>query len=96
MDHYDLITVGGGIGGSALAATTAAAGRSVLLLEKSEVFEDHVRGEWIAPWGVTEVKRLGLYDLLIDAGGHHIQRHITYPRPAGRAQGRPAAEHLRP
>ena len=51
---YDLIIVGGGIGGSALAATMAKAGRSVLLLEKSTVYEDHVRGEWIAPWGVAE------------------------------------------
>ncbi len=78
MTDYDLIIVGGGIGGSALAATMAEAGRSVLVLEKSEVFEDQVRGEWIAPWGVTEVRRLGLYDLLVNAGGHHIERHVTY------------------
>jgi 2-polyprenyl-6-methoxyphenol hydroxylase-like FAD-dependent oxidoreductase len=75
---YDLIIVGGGIGGSALAAVMARAGQSVLLLEKSEHYEDRVRGEWIAPWGVAEVKQLGLYDLLKDAGGHHITSHITY------------------
>ena len=69
---YDLVIVGGGIGGSALAAVTARAGRNVLLLEKSEHYKDRVRGEWIAPWGVTETKRLGLYDLLMSAGGHHI------------------------
>ncbi len=78
MESHDVIIVGGGIGGSAFAATLAKAGRSVLVLEKSEVFEDQVRGEWIAPWGVTEVRRLGLYDLLVAAGGHHIQRHVTY------------------
>ncbi|PKQ05225.1 MAG: monooxygenase [Alphaproteobacteria bacterium HGW-Alphaproteobacteria-12] len=77
-DTYDLIVVGGGIGGSALAATMAEAGKAVLVLEKSTVFEDHVRGEWIAPWGVAEVKRLGLYDLLVSAGGHHLARHVTY------------------
>ncbi len=75
---YDLIIVGGGIGGSALATVMAHAGRSVLLLEQSEVYEDRVRGEWIAPWGVAEVRRLGLYDLLVGAGGHHVTRHITY------------------
>ena len=75
---YDLIIIGGGIGGSALAATMARAGRSVLLLEKSTDYEDRVRGEWIAPWGVAEVQRLGLYDLLRDAGGHHITSHVTY------------------
>lgn len=75
---YDLIIVGGGIGGSALAATMAKAGQSVLLLEKSTEYEDRVRGEWIAPWGVSETRRLGLYDLLKSAGGHHIRSHVTY------------------
>jgi 2-polyprenyl-6-methoxyphenol hydroxylase-like FAD-dependent oxidoreductase len=78
LKHYDLIVVGGGIGGSALATVMARADRSVLVLEKSEVFEDQVRGEWIAPWGVTEVKRLGLLDLLLGAGGHFVAKHITY------------------
>ena len=75
---YDMIIVGGGIGGSALAATMAKAGKSVLLLEKSTEYEDRVRGEWIAPWGVSETRRLGLYDLLKSAGGHHIRSHVTY------------------
>jgi 2-polyprenyl-6-methoxyphenol hydroxylase-like FAD-dependent oxidoreductase len=78
MSDYDLIIVGGGIGGSALATVMAKAGRSVLVLERSTVFEDQVRGEWIAPWGVTEVKRVSLYDLLMGAGGHHLSTHITY------------------
>ena len=78
VTNYDLIIIGGGIGGSALATVMAKAGRSVLLLEQSEVYEDRVRGEWIAPWGVDEVKRVGLYDLLIGAGGHHVTRHVTY------------------
>jgi 2-polyprenyl-6-methoxyphenol hydroxylase-like FAD-dependent oxidoreductase len=78
MSDYDLIIVGGGIGGSGLATVMARAGRRVLLLERSEAFEDRVRGEWIAPWGVAEVQRLGLYDLLMAAGGHHVTRHITF------------------
>ena len=77
-DFHEIVIVGGGIGGSALAAAMAEAGRDVLLLEQTEVFEDRVRGEWIAPWGVTETKRLGLYDTLMAAGGHHIGRHVTY------------------
>ena len=78
METYDLVIVGGGIGGSALATVMARAGKRVLLLERSEVFEDRVRGEWIAPWGVVETQRLGLYDLLRAAGGHHLTRHVTY------------------
>jgi len=75
---HDLAIVGGGIGGSALALTMARAGARVLLLEKSTVYEDRVRGEWIAPWGVAETMRLGIYDLLKAAGGHHLARHTTY------------------
>ena len=78
MASYDLIIVGGGIGGSALAAVMARAGKSVLLLEQSTVYEDRVRGEWIAPWGVVEVQRVGLYDVLMRAGGHHLARHVSY------------------
>jgi 2-polyprenyl-6-methoxyphenol hydroxylase-like FAD-dependent oxidoreductase len=76
--RYDAIIVGGGIGGSALATVLARTGKQILLLEQSEIYEDRVRGEWIAPWGVKEVQRVGLYDLLRGAGGHHLARHITY------------------
>lgn len=78
MARYDLAIVGGGIGGSGLAAVMARAGYSVLLLEQSEVYEDRVRGEWIAPWGVAETRRVGLYELLMSVGGHHVGRHVTY------------------
>lgn len=93
MGGYDLIIVGGGIGGSALATVMARAGRAVLLLEQSEAYEDRVRGEWIAPWGVDEVRRLGLYDLLVGAGGHHLTRHITYDEHVAPAE---AEAHVLP
>lgn len=88
---YDLIIVGGGIGGSALAAVMAEAGRKVLLLEKSESYEDRVRGEWIAPWGVVETQRVGLYDVLMKAGGHHLSTHITYDESRDPAASEAAA-----
>src|ERR1700748_1356944 len=90
MSEYDLIVVGGGIGGSALSAVMAKAGKRVLLLEQSTHYEDRVRGEWIAPWGVVETKRVGLYDLLRGAGGHHLARHISYDesRPAADSEAR--------
>jgi 2-polyprenyl-6-methoxyphenol hydroxylase-like FAD-dependent oxidoreductase len=77
-DRYDAIIVGGGIGGGAMATVLARAGRSVLVLEKAKVYRDRVRGEWIAPWGVVEAKKLGLYDELIAAGAHHLSVHRTY------------------
>jgi 2-polyprenyl-6-methoxyphenol hydroxylase-like FAD-dependent oxidoreductase len=84
-DTYDLAIVGGGIGGSGLATVMARAGYSVLVLEKSTVYRDLVRGEWMAPWGVVEAKRVGLYDDLIAAGGHHLAKHITYTEGIDRA-----------
>lgn len=77
-ETYDIIVIGGGIAGSAFATAMARAGRKILVLEKSEVFEDRVRGEWMSPWGVVEAKRIGLYDVLMKAGGHHLEKHITY------------------
>lgn len=91
MTTYDLAIVGGGVGGSALAKVMADAGKSVLLLEASEVYEDKVRGEWIAPWGVAEVHRLGLYDVLMAAGGHHLARHVTYDETLDPGQAEAAA-----
>ena len=67
---YDIITVGGGLGGSALAIAMAEQGARVLILEREVHFKDRVRGEWVAPWGVAEVRELGLSDLLMDDCGH--------------------------
>jgi 2-polyprenyl-6-methoxyphenol hydroxylase-like FAD-dependent oxidoreductase len=76
-EDFDVVIVGGGIGGGALATVLARAGLSVLVLEKSTVYRDHVRGEWMAPWGVVELKRLELYGTVRAAGGHHLARHWT-------------------
>jgi 2-polyprenyl-6-methoxyphenol hydroxylase-like FAD-dependent oxidoreductase len=74
-EHFDLVIVGGGIGGAALATVAARARLSALVIEKSTVYRDHVRGEWIAPWGVIELIELGLYDAVRAGGGHHLSRH---------------------
>src|SRR5260221_664610 len=60
MDTSDVVIVGGGIGGSALAAALAADGRDVVVLEQSEVYEDRVRGESMMPWGGAEARALGI------------------------------------
>jgi menaquinone-9 beta-reductase len=53
---YDLITVGGGLAGSALAIAMAKHGARVLVIEREEAFKDRVRGEGITPWGVAEAQ----------------------------------------
>jgi len=77
-DNPEVVIVGGGIGGSALACVLAREGIATTILEKTTAHTDHVRGEWVAPWGVAETERLGLYELLLSAGGHHLKRHISF------------------
>lgn len=79
--QYDIITVGGGLGGSALAATMAATGASVLVLEASTEFRDRVRGESLLPWGVGEARELGLYDAFVEAGAHELPWWTEYQGP---------------
>lgn len=61
---YDIITVGGGLGGAALAKAMAEHGTRVLVLEREPQFKDRVRGEQMTSWGVGEARQLGIYDLL--------------------------------
>lgn len=61
---YDLIVVGGGVGGSSLARRMAAAGAKVLILERETEFRDRIRGEALQPWGVAEVRKLGIAQAL--------------------------------
>jgi 2-polyprenyl-6-methoxyphenol hydroxylase-like FAD-dependent oxidoreductase len=66
---YDIVTVGGGMGASALAAAMARPGLRVLILEKERRFKDRVRGEYIVTWGVAEAKELGISHALISSCG---------------------------
>lgn len=61
---YDIVTVGGGVGGAALATVMAKAGAQVLIVERETRFQDRIRGEFMEPWGVAETVRLGIYDAI--------------------------------
>jgi menaquinone-9 beta-reductase len=69
---YDIITVGGGLGGSALAKVMAERGVRVLVLERERQFRDRVRGEVMVSWGVAEARALGIYHLLLGTCGHEL------------------------
>ena len=70
-DHHtsDVLIVGAGILGCALAITFARQGRSVTLLEKSLKQPDRIVGELLQPGGVEALEKLGLRECLegIDA-----------------------------
>ena len=72
MSDYDVVTVGGGLGGSALALAMARGGARVLVLEREERFQDRVRGEVMMPWGVAEARALGIDTLLRDSCGNEL------------------------
>jgi 2-polyprenyl-6-methoxyphenol hydroxylase-like FAD-dependent oxidoreductase len=88
---YDILTVGGGLGGAALAKVMAEAGMRVLILEQESKFRDRVRGEFLAPWGVAEARQLGVADLFQRCGcdvpsvemGMGRPRHLPSTTPHG-------------
>lgn len=64
QSEADVVVVGGGIAGGALASALAAGGLSVYLLERQAKYEDLVRGEFLTPWGIRELQTLGLEECL--------------------------------
>jgi 2-polyprenyl-6-methoxyphenol hydroxylase-like FAD-dependent oxidoreductase len=74
----DVVIVGGGIGGGALATALARDGLEVVLLEASEAYEDRVRGESMLPWGVREARALGVEQVLVGAGAHVAPAWVQY------------------
>jgi menaquinone-9 beta-reductase len=71
-ESFDLITVGGGLGGAALAKSMAEKGARVLVIERDAKFKDRVRGEMLTPWGVAEAESLGIAKLLRASCGHDL------------------------
>ena len=72
-ETYDVITIGGGLAGAALAKRLAENGVHVLILEREVAFRDRVRGEQMHSWGVAEARTLGLYELLLETCGHEVR-----------------------
>ena len=69
---YDIITVGGGLGGAALALSMTKHGAKVLVLERETKFKDRVRGEQVCSWGVADAIDLGVFDLLLQTCAHQL------------------------
>ena len=74
----DVVIVGAGIAGGALGTVLARTGFEVVLLERENSYSDRVRGEYTAPWGVTELAKLELLQPLRAAGALFTRRSIPY------------------
>lgn len=74
----DVVVVGGGIAGGAVAVQLTRAGIDVLVLEESLQFRDRVRGETIPPWGYEEAVATGLLPELMRAEGTIASRSVPY------------------
>ena len=60
MTRPDLVVIGGGPAGAALAALAAERGVKTLVLEKERFPRDKVCGEFLSPEGCAVLARLGL------------------------------------
>jgi len=78
---WDVICVGGGLGGAALGRALALAGARTLVLERETRFRDRVRGEYLECWGVAEARALGLDEALQASGAHASGFIDTYIGP---------------
>lgn len=86
---FDVIVVGAGIAGPAVAVGFAKQGRKVLVLERDLSEPDRIVGELLQPGGIEALKRLGLQHCVDDIGasivdGYEIffyDREVRIPYP---------------
>ncbi|KAI9832184.1 MAG: hypothetical protein M1819_004536 [Sarea resinae] len=88
----DVVIVGGGVVGCAVAVAMGKQGRSVFMLERSLKEPDRIIGELLQPGGVSALEKLGIRDCLEGIDGvtvdgyqvifHGEGVHIPYPENA--------------
>ena len=72
---FDVIVVGGGLAGSALAGVLADSGLGVLVVEREAGLRDRICGELTWPWAVAEARDFALEAVLQPAGRHCAASH---------------------
>jgi squalene monooxygenase len=98
IQDWDVVVVGAGVAGCAVAISLARQGYEVLLLERSLKEPDRIVGELMQPGGIAALEELGLYSCVQGIGamavkGYHIYwkgKEVTfmYPRMSKNASAR--------
>jgi flavin-dependent dehydrogenase len=80
VSEPDLVVVGGGPAGSALAAMAAGAGARVVLVERDSFPRDKVCGEFLSAEGCAVLRQLGALDTLVEKGAPWMDAWcVTHP-----------------
>jgi 2-polyprenyl-6-methoxyphenol hydroxylase-like FAD-dependent oxidoreductase len=88
----DILIVGGGLSGCALASALAASGRRILILEARQGKNPRFNGELIHPTGVDVLAGLGLVPALEAKGAAQILGFASVPKPNAKATVLPYRE----
>ncbi|MDV3124588.1 FAD-dependent monooxygenase [Mycobacterium sp. 21AC1] len=85
----EVVVVGGGIAGCALAVRLATAGLAVTVLEREQSYRDIVRGEAMVPWGFAEAAEIGVADTILRTAGVSVMtKMVPYDEGVGIDQAR--------
>ncbi|BFZ16988.1 hypothetical protein BsWGS_20027 [Bradybaena similaris] len=74
----DVIVIGSGVAGSAMAAVLARDGRKVTVIEMSMKEPDRIVGELLQPGGVRALAKLGLSDCIEELDAHSIKGYVVH------------------
>ncbi|MEA2587001.1 MAG: hypothetical protein QOF33_5086, partial [Thermomicrobiales bacterium] len=83
LPDVEVVVVGGGPGGSALAGLLAAAGHEVVLLDKARFPRHKACSEYVNPEAVRILDRLGVGEAVRSAGPHLVERMVVHA-PGGK------------
>lgn len=88
----DVVIVGAGVAGAALAVALGRQGRSVIVIDKSEKLPEILAGELLQPGGVEAIRALGLTESLQGIEAQEVRGFAVVHQGQGQALPYPALE----
>lgn len=79
----EVVVVGSGVLGSAMAATLAGDGRNVTVIERDLSEPDRIVGELLQPGGYRALKQLGLQDAVENIDAHVVHGYCVHDNDSG-------------